>query len=151
MNTAFQEDEVNEGYNLKRIREIMGLKQETLGARCRSKFSQQRISEFESIVQIDEPILEELALALGVTPEFIRNFKEEKAIYNIQNNSDLHDNATPINHAHQSSFTYDSSDKIAALLEKFIEEDKAKTESIATLSKAVLDLAEEVKKLKSGK
>jgi len=37
------------------------------------------------------------------------------------------------------------------LLEKFIEEDRAKTESIATLSKAVLDLAEEVKKLKGGK
>lgn len=151
MNTAFQEDKINEGYNVKRIREIMGLKQQALGDRCPSKFSQQRISEFENSLQIDEPILEELALALGVTPEFIRNFKEEKAIYNIQNNSDLHDNASPINHAHQSSFTYDAADKLASLLEKFIEEDRAKTESIATLSKAVLDLAEEVKRLKGGK
>ncbi len=151
MNTAFQEDEVNEGYNLKRIREIMGLKQEALGARCPSKFSQQRISEFESMVQIDEPILEELALALGVTPEFIRNFKEEKAIYNIQNNNTfkVSEKAAGINN--QPTITHDAADKIAALLEKFIEEDRAKTESIATLSKAVLDLAEEVKKLKGGK
>lgn len=36
------------------------------------------------------------------------------------------------------------------LFERFLEEDRAKTESIAQLSKAVLDLAEEVKKLKKG-
>ena len=35
--------------------------------------------------------------------------------------------------------------------EKFIEEDRAKTQSIAELSKAVLDLTNEVKKMKEGK
>lgn len=42
-------------------------------------------------------------------------------------------------------------EKMVGLLEKFIEDDRAKTESIANLSKAVLDLAEEVKELKSSK
>jgi len=46
--------------------------------------------------------------------------------------------------------THDAADKIAVLPEKFIEEDRAKTESIAALSKAVLDLAEEVKRMKGG-
>jgi len=154
MNTAFQEEKINEGYNLKRIREIIGLKQETLGSRCPSKFSQQRISEFENMVQIDEPILEELALALGVTPEFIRNFKEEKVIYNIQSNRNTfkdHSKDQSSQQHYQPTITNDAADKIASLLEKFIQEDRAKTESIASLSKAVLDLAEEVKKLKSGK
>ena len=48
-----------------------------------------------------------------------------------------------------------SPDKIATpnliLLEKFIEEDGIKTQSIAALSKAVSDLASEVKKLKEDR
>ncbi|SEL96223.1 hypothetical protein SAMN05216436_1018 [bacterium A37T11] len=151
MNTAFQDEEkVHIGHNVKRIREIMGIKQSALGGLCRSKFTQQRVSEFENSIYIDEPILGELAEALGVTPEFVRNFKEEKAIYNIQHNSDFHDNASTQQNF-QPAITYDAADKLATLLEKFIEEDRAKTESIATLSKAVLDLAEEVKKLKEGR
>ena len=51
----------------------------------------------------------------------------------------------------QPTFNNDGSDKLLALLEKFIEEDRIKTQSIAALSKAVLDLANEVKKLKEGK
>ncbi|MGK6353571.1 helix-turn-helix domain-containing protein [Parapedobacter sp. DT-150] len=151
MNAAFQEDKIHEGHNLKRIREIIGLKQSALGSLCPSKFTQQRISEFENSIQIDEPILAELAEALGVTPEFVRNFREEKAIYNIQNYNtfEVSEKSAGINN--QPTITHDSADKIAALLEKFIEEDRAKTESIAALSKAVLDLAEEVKKLKGKK
>ncbi|MGK6353505.1 helix-turn-helix domain-containing protein [Parapedobacter sp. DT-150] len=147
MNAAFQEDKVHEGHNVKRIREIIGLKQSALGDLCPGKYSQQRISDFESMIQIDEPIMEELAAALGVTPEFVRNFSEEKAIYNIQNNRDTA--SQNANYVHTAN--YHPADQIISLLEKFIEEDKAKTESIATLSKAVLDLAEEVKKLKGGK
>jgi hypothetical protein len=51
----------------------------------------------------------------------------------------------------QPTFNSDGSDKLLALLEKFIEEDRIKTQSIATLSKAVLDLASEVKKLKEDR
>jgi hypothetical protein len=42
------------------------------------------------------------------------------------------------------------SDKLVALLEKFIEEDRVKTQSIAELSKAVLDLMNEIKNLKGS-
>lgn len=51
----------------------------------------------------------------------------------------------------QPTFNSDGSDKLLALLEKFIEEDRIKTQSIAALSKAVLDLASEVKKLKEDR
>ncbi|MFC0320223.1 helix-turn-helix domain-containing protein [Olivibacter oleidegradans] len=150
MNTAFQnEEKIHLGYNVQRIREIIGKKQYTLAEDC--GWSQQQMSKLEQTELIDDVTLEPIARSLGVTTDFIKNFKEEKAIYNIQNNSDLHDNASPINHAHNSSFTYDAADKIVSLLEKFIQEDKAKTEFIANLSKAVLDLADEVKKLNRHK
>lgn len=51
----------------------------------------------------------------------------------------------------QPTFNSDGSDKLLALLEKFIEEDRIKTQSIAALSKAVLDLASEMKKLKEDR
>ncbi len=148
MNTEFQNKEtLHLGYNVQRIREIEGLKQFELGQNCPKKLSQQRISALEQSEFIDEPTLFNLAEGLGVTIEFIKNFKEERAIYNIQTNRD---NSQHNHNSHHLAITYDAADKIATLLEKFIEEDKAKTESIATLSKAVLDLAEEVKRLKSG-
>lgn len=150
MKTAFQkEDKPHLGRNVQRIREIEGLKQYELGQRCNG-WSQQQISKLEQSEFIDDPNLAILAEGLGVTSEFIKNFKEERAIYNIQNNNTftVSDSAAGINN--QPVITNDAADKLAALLEKFIEEDRAKTESIANLSKAVLDLAEEVKRLKKG-
>lgn len=152
MGVAFQEERIHEGRNLKRIREIIGIKQEVLGQLCPSKFSQQRISEIENQWTIEEPTLEELAGALGVTVEFIRSFNEEKAIFNIQNNDNLRDNATPINHSHQSTFNYNNSnDELVSLLKSFLEEDKVKTQAILDLNKLVAELAQEIKSLKEGK
>lgn len=132
MGISFQEEKIHEGKNLKRIREIMGLKQEVLGKKCPGNYSQQRISEFENQWTIDEPTLQELAEGLGVTVEFIRAFNEEKAIYNIQHNHDFHDNSVA-NHNYQPTFN-NGSDKLENLL--------------LNLTKVVSDLAEEVKKLR---
>jgi len=156
MNTIFKEknETMHIGHNIKRIREIQGIKQEAFGQLCRNKYSQQRISDFENMVALDEPLLEELAAALGVTPEFVKSFKDENVIYNIQNNSNtFNDNSVDQSHSQhtQPTFNNDGSDKLVALLEKFIEEDRVKTQSIAELSKAVLDLTNEVKKMKEGK
>jgi transcriptional regulator with XRE-family HTH domain len=153
MNTIFEEkkDKMHIGHNIKRIREIQGIKQEAFGQLCRSKYSQQRISDFENMVAFDEPLLKELADALGVTPDFVKSFKDENVIYNIQHSHTFNDHATNSSQHSQPTFNNDGSDKLLALLEKFIEEDRAKTQSIAALSKAVLDLASEVKKLKEGK
>ncbi|WP_343321127.1 helix-turn-helix domain-containing protein [Sphingobacterium multivorum] len=62
------------GHNIKRIREIQGIKQEAFGQLCRNRYSQQRISDFENMVALDEPLLDELATALGVTSDFRKVF-----------------------------------------------------------------------------
>ena len=153
MNTTFKEknETMHIGHNIKRIREIQGIKQESFGQLCRSKYSQQRISDFENMVALDEPLLDELAAALGVTPEFVKSFKDENVIYNIQHSHTFNDNSTNSSQHTHPTFNNDGSDKLVALLEKFIEEDRIKTQSIATLSKAVLDLTNEVKKMKGEK
>ncbi|MEH6306181.1 helix-turn-helix transcriptional regulator [Olivibacter sp. CPCC 100613] len=148
MSIAFQEEKIHEGRNSKRIREILGLKQEALGQRCKSKFNQRRISEFENMWTIPEPTLQELADALGVTIEFIRSFSEEKAIYNIQNNNTFEVSENSFGLSNQPNVTYNNSSKVEALMKKLVEDDKVKTQAILDLTKVVSDLAEEVKKLK---
>lgn len=148
MSISFQEEKIKEGHNAKRIREILGYKQETLGQKCKSKFDQRRISEFENMWTIPEPALEELAEALGVTVEFIRSFNEEKAVFNIQNNNTFEVSENSLGLSNQSNITYNSPNKVESLLEKLIEDDKVKTQAIIDLTKVVADLAAEVKKLK---
>lgn len=147
MKTAFKEEEpVHLGNNVQRIREIIGIKQYALAEEC--QWSQQQMSKLENSEHIDDGTLEIIAAKLGVTSEFIRSFKEERAIYNIQNNNTFHDNASTQHY--RPTISNDPADQIVKLLEKFIQDDQKKTQSIAELSKAVLDLAEEVKKLKEA-
>ncbi len=40
----------------------------------------------EQSERIEDDVLERVAKALGVTPETVRNYSDEAAIYNIQNN-----------------------------------------------------------------
>ena len=148
MGVAFQEEKIHEGKNLKKIREIMGMKQEALGQKCESKFDQRRISEFENSWTIPEPVLTELADALGVTVEFIRAFNEEKAIYNIQNNNSFTVSENSFGLSNQPNVTYNNVGKIETFLEKLVQDDAVKTQAILDLTKVVSDLAEEVKRLK---
>jgi len=87
MDTDFQTEEkpdIHLGKNVQRIREIMGMKQSTLAAN--TGYSQQYISKLEQSDKFADDILNKVAEGLGVAPDLIRNFDEEKAIYNIQNN-----------------------------------------------------------------
>lgn len=72
------------GRKISRIREIRGMKQEALAYEL--GISQQAISKMEQSERIEDETLSRVANALGVTPETIRNYSDEAAIYNIQNN-----------------------------------------------------------------
>jgi transcriptional regulator with XRE-family HTH domain len=87
MNIAtMPEKKVHEGRNIKRIREMLGIKQETLAEEL--QISQSGVSLLEQKETIDQPMLEAVAKALNVPVEAIRNFDEETAVHNIQNNYD---------------------------------------------------------------
>lgn len=48
--------------------------------------SQQAVSKLEQSADIEDEVLEKVAKVLGFPVEAIKNFDEEKVIYNIQNN-----------------------------------------------------------------
>lgn len=84
------------GRKISRIRELRDMKQEALAAAL--GVSQQTISNIENSETIEEEKLQEIAKALGVTAEGIRNFSDE-AVFNIIGN-------TVTNHDNGSLFNY---------------------------------------------
>jgi transcriptional regulator with XRE-family HTH domain len=84
-------NKTHHGRNLKRFREMLGINQESLAFELGEDWSQKKISRLEEKEVIEDELLEQIAAILKVPAEAIKNFDEEKAIYNIQNN---YDNAT---------------------------------------------------------
>lgn len=80
---------MHDGYSVKRIREILGIKQDALAIQL--GLSQQAVSQLEQKEIIDGPTIDKVAEALHVSSEAIRNFSEETAVTIVA--STLHDNA----------------------------------------------------------
>ena len=71
------------GYNVKRLREILGVKQEDLAERM--QLSQQSISKLENKDDLDNETLEKVANALNIPSEAIKRFTDEGAVHVISN------------------------------------------------------------------
>ncbi len=84
--TANRPNKIHEGRNVKRFREILGVKQEALAIELGEEWNQKRISLLESKEKIEEEVLEEIAKALKVPVAAIKNFDEQKTMMYIQNN-----------------------------------------------------------------
>lgn len=84
--TVMPEKSIHHGRNLRRIREILDIKQDTLASLLGDDWNQQKVSYLEQKEQIDPAILEEVAKVLKVPVDAIKNFNEEAAIFNIQHN-----------------------------------------------------------------
>lgn len=75
---------IHEGHNVKRIREMLRIKQDTLASDL--GLSQQAISALEQKESLDKDMLEKVAQALKVPVEAIKEFNEENVINNISCN-----------------------------------------------------------------
>ncbi|AUD02163.1 helix-turn-helix domain-containing protein [Spirosoma pollinicola] len=85
---------VHHGRNVKRIREMLGIKQDVLANTL--GLSQQAISQLERKEILDTTVLEKVSKALGIPEEAIRNFTEDAAVTIIS--STLHDNSGSVNY-----------------------------------------------------
>jgi transcriptional regulator with XRE-family HTH domain len=83
------EKTVHEGHNVKRIREILGVKQDALAIDL--GLSQQAISSLEQKESLDKDLLDKIAKILKVPAEAIKNFSEESAINIIAGTVNNHD------------------------------------------------------------
>jgi len=83
---------IHEGRNVKRIREIMGVKQDALAIDL--GITQQAVSLLEQKETIDAPVLEKIAKSLGVSVEAIKSYNEDAAINIVANTVTNHDNGS---------------------------------------------------------
>jgi transcriptional regulator with XRE-family HTH domain len=104
----------HQGRNIKRIREILGVKQDALAIDL--GLTQQAVSLLEQKETLDAPTLEKVAKILGVPEDAIRSFNEEAAINIIS--STLHDYAGSVNH--NPVFNFNPVDKIVELYERLL-------------------------------
>src|ERR1700744_5866384 len=86
---------IHEGRNVKRIREILGMKQEALAIELGEEWTQKKISLLEAKDTIEPEILDRVAKVMKVPVDAIKNFSEEAAYNNVANN--FHDNSYLIN------------------------------------------------------
>ena len=118
-------EHIHQGRNVKRFREMLGIKQEALAAELGDDWTQKKISLLEQKEEIEPELLEQVAKVLKVPAEAIKNFDEEKAIYNIQNNYEgSNTNATNIGPAAYMNYqcTFNPIDKIVELYERMLKE-----------------------------
>lgn len=87
------EKHIHQGRNVKRFREMLGIKQEALAIELGDDWNQQKISLLEQKETIDTALLKQVSSALKIPAEAIENFDEEKAINIISNTVNNNDNA----------------------------------------------------------
>jgi transcriptional regulator with XRE-family HTH domain len=76
---------IHEGRNVKRFREMLGIKQDTLAADLGNDWNQQKVSLLEQKETIDPALLQQISSALKIPAEAIQNFDEEQAVNVIAN------------------------------------------------------------------
>ncbi len=79
------EPRVHQGRNIKKLREMLGIKQETLASEL--GWNQKRMSVLEQKEQIDLPVLEKISAILNIPVEIIKNFDSEQGINNVISNT----------------------------------------------------------------
>lgn len=71
---------VHQGRNVKRFREMLGIKQEALAYDLGDEWNQKKISLLEQREKIESGLLKQIADVLKVPTEAIKNFDEEAAV-----------------------------------------------------------------------
>lgn len=80
-------NKVHQGRNIKRIREMLGIKQEALAIQLGEEWYQKRISLLEAKEELEPGILFIIAKALNIPEEVIRSF-DEGAVVNYFQSAD---------------------------------------------------------------
>ena len=88
------EQKVHQGRNVKRFREMLGIKQEALAYELGEEWNQKKISLLEQKEAIETSLLKQISEVLHIPVEAFQNFNEEQAINIISNTVNNSDNAS---------------------------------------------------------
>jgi transcriptional regulator with XRE-family HTH domain len=92
------EQKIHQGRNVKRFREMLGIKQEALAFDLGEEWNQKKISLLEQKDVIEDGLLKAISNALKIPVEAFQNFDEEQAVNIIANTFDNGSILNGINH-----------------------------------------------------
>ena len=142
--TAMKE-KVHQGKNVKRFREMLGIKQEALAFDLGEDWNQRKISVLEQKETIDNLLLQKISEVLKIPVDVFQNFDEEQAVNIIANTvTTVNDNAT--GQLFQINSTINTSEKWLEALEEI---KKLNEEKIALYERMLKEKDEMMKKLES--
>lgn len=110
------EQKIHQGRNVKRFREMLGIKQEALAYDLGEDWNQKKISMLEQKDVIEDSLLKQISSSLKIPVEAFQNFDEEQAINIISNT--FHDTQGLINY--NPTFNNNPIDKLIQLHEEKI-------------------------------
>ena len=122
---------VHVGRNVKRFREMLGIKQEALAAQLGDDWSQKKVSQLESREIIEDALLDQVASVLNVPAQAIKNFSEETAVQIISNT--FNDEASAYSYNYKCSFN--PIDKVVELYDALLKSEREKIELLERLLK----------------
>lgn len=129
--TATPDHKIHQGRNVKRFREMLGIKQDALAADLGEDWNQQKISLLEQKETIDTPLLQQISAALKIPAEAIHNFDEEQAVNIISNTFTSQDTSTMNAINIQPSFN--PIDKMMELYERMLQQQREMIDELKKL------------------
>lgn len=127
-----QNKKIHQGRNIKRFREMLGIKQEALAFELGDDWNQKKVSLLEQKETVESDILAQVAKILKVPAEAIENFDEEQAVNIISNTVNNNDNATG-NSLYSYQPTFNPIDKMVELYERMLQQQKEMIEKLQKL------------------
>ena len=117
------------GRNISRIREMKGMKQETLAELL--GISQQKMSVIENTEELDDAKLNEIAKALDVPANAIKEYSDERMI-NIISHNTFQDDSSAVKNLYNPTFNpldklVEAYDENKKLYERLLQAEKDKT------------------------
>ncbi len=110
------EHQIHQGRNVKRFREMQGIKQEALAFDLGDEWNQKKISLLEQKEVIEDQLLAKISEVLKIPVQAFQNFDEEQAVNIIANTFDNGSILNGINH----NPTFHPIDKVMQLHEEKI-------------------------------
>ncbi|WP_294287236.1 helix-turn-helix transcriptional regulator [uncultured Chryseobacterium sp.] len=90
------EQKIHQGRNIKRFREMLGIKQEALAFDLGDDWNQKKISLLEQKSVVEKALLQKISEVLNIPVEAFQNFDEEQAITVIANTFNTHDQSSGV-------------------------------------------------------
>ncbi len=132
---------IHQGRNIKRFREMLGIKQDAFAAQLGEDWTQRSVSLLEAKEAVGEDVLLQVAAALKLPKEALENFDEEKVVNIIANTvTTVNDQATgqlfQINPTINTTEKWiEALDEIRKLYERLLQSEREKVELLQKMLK----------------